>query len=51
MREREVFIYRLALIHSWAMAILEEIYIHSRQVYNQLDDWIVIAVAQENSIS
>mmetsp|Transcript_21954 Transcript_21954/g.34097 ORF Transcript_21954/g.34097 Transcript_21954/m.34097 type:complete len:188 (+) Transcript_21954:635-1198(+) len=49
-REKEIFIYRLALIHSWAMVILEEIHIHSRQVYNQLDDWIVVAVAQENNI-
>ena len=32
-------------------AILEEIYYNSRQVYGQLDDWIVEAVAQENSIS
>jgi len=46
-----IFIYRLALIFSWALVILEEIFVNSRHVYGQLDDWIVDAVAQENSIS
>lgn len=49
--ERDIFIYKLALINAWALAILQEIHIHSRQVYDQLDDWIVEAVAQENAIS
>ena len=48
--ERDIFIYKLALINTWALAILQEIHIHSRQVYDQLDDWIVEAVAQENAI-
>jgi len=48
--ERDIFIYKLALINAWALAILQEIHIHSRQVYDQLDDWIVEAVAQENAI-
>ena len=51
LKEMNIFIYRLSLINSWALAILEEIYYNSRQVYGQLDDWIVEAVAQENSIS
>lgn len=51
MREMNIFIYRLALIFSWALVILEEIFVNSRHVYGQLDDWIVDAVAQENSIS
>ena len=50
-QERDIFIYRLSLINSWALVILEEIHIDSRQVYDQLDDWIVVAVAQENHIS
>lgn len=49
--ERDIFIYKLALINAWALAVLQEIHIHSRQVYDQLDDWIVEAVAQENAIS
>jgi len=50
-KERGIFIYKLALINTWALVILEEIFIHSRQVYMQLDDWIVDAVASENQIS
>ena len=43
--------YRLAQIYSWALVILEEIHVNSRQVYDRLDDWIVDAVAQENFIT
>lgn len=46
-----IFIYRLALIHSWALVVLEEIFVNSRLVYAQLDDWIVDAVEQENATS
>jgi len=49
-REKDIFIYRLALINTWALAILEEIDHNSTQVYELLDDWIVDAVAQENQI-
>jgi hypothetical protein len=44
-KEMNIFIYRLALIYSWALVILEEIFVNSRHVYGQLDDWIVDAVA------
>ena len=46
-----IFIYRLALIYSWALVVLEEIFVNSRLVYGQLGDWIVDAVEQENAIS
>ena len=46
-----IFIYRLALIYSWGLVVLEEIFVNSRLVYGQLDDWIVDAVEQENAIS
>lgn len=49
--EKNVLTYRLAQIYSWALVILEEIHVNSRQVYDRLDDWIVDAVAQENFIS
>jgi cbb3-type cytochrome oxidase subunit 1 len=44
-KEMNIFIYRLSLINSWALVIFEEIFYNSRQVYGQLDDWIVDAVA------
>jgi len=47
-QERQIFIYRLALINSWGIATLDEISSHSQQVYSFMDDWIVDAVAQEN---
>jgi hypothetical protein len=46
-----ILMYRLALIYSWALVILQEIFVNSRHVYGQLDDWIVDAVAQENLLS
>lgn len=49
--EKNVLTYRLAQIYAWALVILEEIHVNSRQVYDRLDDWIVDAVAQENYIS
>lgn len=46
-----IFIYRLALINSWALVILDEISTNSIEVQDQLDDWIVISVSEENSLS
>ena len=43
-REKDLFFYKLAMIHSWSLVYLEEIFIHSRMVYNRLDDWIVFGV-------
>ena len=31
--------------------LLDNIYVNSMKIYEQLDDWIVIAVAQENKTS
>ena len=39
------------MIYSWSLVYLEEIHIHSRMVYDRLDDWIVFAVQQENQSS
>ena len=50
-QEMQVFIYRLSMINSWALVILNEIHVNSRKAFDQLDDWIVKAVAQENSIT
>lgn len=50
-REKENFIYRLSLINSWALIILDETNQQSRQVYDMLDDWVVDAVALENQIN
>lgn len=49
-QERKIFTYRLAMINSWGLAILEEISVNASTVYNLMDDWIVEAVAQENSM-
>mgnify|MGYP001059081714 FL=1 len=50
-QEMNIFIYRVALINSWALVILDEIQTSSSEVYSQLDDWIVIAVQEENTIT
>ena len=47
----KVFIYRLALINSWALCVLEEISSNSQEIYRNLDDWVVVAVAEENKIA
>jgi hypothetical protein len=47
-QEMKIFIYRLALINSWGLVLLENIHVKSRVVYNILDDWIVTAVQHEN---
>lgn len=47
-RERDVFIYRLALINAWSLTQLEEISTYSHEVYELMDDWVVEAVAMEN---
>ena len=50
-QEMKIFIYRLSLINSWGLVLLDNIFINSRKVYAQLDDWIVDAVAKENQIT
>ena len=50
-KEMKIFIYRLSLINSWGLVLFDNIYINSRKVYDELDDWIVDAVAQENQIT
>jgi len=50
-KEKDIFIYRLAMVNSWALVILDEIHFNSSNVMQLLDDWIVDAVAQENQIS
>ena len=47
-QEKKIFTYRLALINSWGLAILEEVSAYSQRVYEYMDDWIVDAVALEN---
>ena len=47
-QEMKIFIYRLSQINSWGLVLLDNIFINSRKVYAQLDDWIVDAVAKEN---
>ena len=42
--EFAIFTYRLSLIHTWALVILEEIQQNANQVYQKVDDWIVLAV-------
>jgi hypothetical protein len=51
MNEKRIFTYRLAMVFSWCLCILHEIYTNSSNVMQLLDDWIVHAVAQENQIS
>lgn len=50
-QEMKIFIYRLSLIVSWGLVLLDNIFIQSRKIYDQLDDWIVVAVEQENKIT
>lgn len=50
-QEMKIFIYRLSQINSWGLVLLDNIFINSRKVYAQLDDWIVDAVAKENQIT
>ena len=45
--EFAIFTYRLSMIHTWALVMLEEIHQNAKVVYDKLDDWIVIAVQQE----
>jgi hypothetical protein len=50
-RERDLFVYKLTMINAWTAAILEEIELHSSFVYQNLDDWVVIAIQQEEQIN
>ena len=50
-KERENFSMRLNLLFTWASLILHEISSQALQVFDVLDDWIVIAVKRENSAS
>ena len=47
-KERENFSMRLNLLFTWASLILHEISSQAFQVFDVLDDWIVIAVKREN---
>ena len=46
--ERQNFSMRLNLLFSWATLILQEISNQAFQVFDILDDWVVIAVKREN---
>ena len=47
--ERQNFSMRLNLLFSWASLILHEISSQAFQVFDVLDDWVVIAVKRENT--
>lgn len=49
--ERQNFNVRLNLLVSWTLFMLFEIHKMSYQVFDVLDDWIVIAVRTENQIA
>lgn len=46
--ERQNFSMRLNLLFTWATLILHEISCQAFEVFDILDDWVVIAVKQEN---
>ena len=46
--ERQNFSMRLNLLFTWASLILHEISSQALQVFDVLDDWVVIAVKREN---
>ena len=46
--ERQNFSMRLNLLFTWATLILHEISCQAFEVFDVLDDWVVIAVKQEN---
>ena len=46
--ERQNFSKRLNLLFTWASLILHEISSQAFQVFDVLDDWVVIAVKREN---
>ena len=46
--ERENFSIRLNMLFTWASLILHEISSQASQVFDVLDDWVVIAVKREN---
>lgn len=48
-QEKNIFIYRLAMIQAWALCLLEEISVNSSEVYSLMDDWVVEAVSMENN--
>ena len=49
--EFAIFLYRLSMVHTWALVNLQEIHTNATKVYNKLDDWIVASVQQECVIS
>jgi len=49
--ERANFSMRLNLLFSWATLVLHEISSQACQVFDILDDWVVIAVKRENQAS
>ena len=46
--ERQNFSMRLNLLFTWASLILHEISCQAFQVFDILDDWVVVAVKREN---
>lgn len=50
-QQKKIFIYKLTMINSWGLAMLEEISHNSQLVYQLMDDWVVDAVASENECS
>lgn len=48
-KERENFSMRLNMLFTWASLILHEISSQALQVFEVLDDWIVVAVKRENN--
>lgn len=47
--EHQHLLYRLKMIMTWITLKLKEFNIYSSQVFDILDDWIVVAVEEENA--
>ena len=47
-RERSILLFRICAIRNWTINGLKDIKIKINEMYNQLDDWIVAHVKQEN---
>ena len=50
-REKDNFNFRVNNLKTYALLLLDEITFYSNQVFEVLDDWIVVAVEQENMVS
>ena len=47
-RERPILLFRICAVRNWTINSLKNIKIKINEMYNQLDDWIVAHVKQEN---